>query len=72
MITSMSPNEVLNYIKNIHKTIDSNNRQSDSVINNYSIFTEKLSNLAYESFKNLDSDNKKSSLYELAKVVSGR
>lgn len=72
MITTMSPNEVLNYIKNIHKTIDSNNRQSDSVINNYSIFTEKLSNLAYESFKNLDSDNKKSSLYELAKMVSWR
>lgn len=72
MISSMSPNEILNYIKNIHETIDSNNRQSDSVINNYSIFTEKLSNLAYENFKKLDWNNKKSSLLELAKVITWR
>ncbi|MCH2188768.1 hypothetical protein MK079_02995 [Candidatus Gracilibacteria bacterium] len=74
MIATMSPEEIIAYVKEIHEIIDDNDAQSDAVKKNYTLFTQQLGQTAYETIKNKGekNENTKKYLLELAHAITGR
>ncbi len=72
LLSSLSPEQAMDFLINIHADIDENNRQSDSVKENYWAFTKQLHKNLQSKFEKLPIEERKIHLLSLTKTITWR